>query len=81
MVNRNIHFFGVIRDKRSDFSHHASRTDLIAPSPRTCSMVDASNPTDSESARLSPKAAIIVPMSEFTTSLARVPYPTVELKK
>ena len=37
--------------------------------------------TDSDKARASPYAATMVPINEFTTSLARVPYPTSGPKK
>mmetsp|Transcript_1104 Transcript_1104/g.2164 ORF Transcript_1104/g.2164 Transcript_1104/m.2164 type:complete len:290 (-) Transcript_1104:27-896(-) len=53
----------------------------MAPCPITSIIVLGSNPTDSDSASPSPKAASIVPISELTTNLARVPAPTSAPKK
>mmetsp|Transcript_20016 Transcript_20016/g.56735 ORF Transcript_20016/g.56735 Transcript_20016/m.56735 type:complete len:222 (-) Transcript_20016:130-795(-) len=53
----------------------------MAPCPITSIILIGSNPTDSDRARPSPKAATMVPMSELMTSFARVPYPTSSEKK
>ena len=55
--------------------------DWIAPCPMTSIILLGSNPTDSDNAKPSPNAANIVPISELTTSLARVPAPTSVPKK
>mmetsp|Transcript_2067 Transcript_2067/g.4342 ORF Transcript_2067/g.4342 Transcript_2067/m.4342 type:complete len:242 (+) Transcript_2067:165-890(+) len=55
--------------------------DWMAPCPMTSIILLGSNPTDSDKAKPSPNAANMVPMSELTTNLARVPAPTSVPKK